>query len=85
MNKYQVQFDRSADRDLDKLEDEILKRIWIKIKLLADNPRPSGCKKLAIGNNLWRIRIGDFHVIYRISDKTQTVTIAEIKNRKDAY
>ena len=85
MNKYKIQFDKSADKELDKLEKDILNRIWVKIKLLADNPRPPGCKKLAISDNLWRIRIGDFRVIYRISDKIKTVTIAEIKNRRDAY
>lgn len=85
MNKYKIQFDKSAVKELDRLEKNILNRIWVKIKLLADNPRPLGCKKLAISDNLWRIRIGDFRVIYRISDRTNTVTIAEIKNRKDAY
>ena len=85
MNKYKIQFNKSADKELDKLEKDILNRIWFKIKSLADNPRPPGCKKLAISDNLWRIRIGDFRVIYRISDKSNTITITEIKNRKDAY
>jgi len=64
---------------LDKLEDEILRRLWIKIKQLTDNPRPAGCKKLAIGDNLWRIRIGGFRVIYRMANKSKIVTISQIK------
>jgi len=85
LTKYKIQFDKSAVKELERLEKGILNRIWLKINSLADNPRPHGCKKLAISDNLWRIRVGDFRVIYQISDIADLITITEIKNRKDAY
>ena len=85
MNKYKIQFDNSAYKELEKLEKNMVNRIWVKIKSLAENPRPPRCKKLNVGENLWRIRVGDYRVIYGISDTIRIVTITEVKNRKNAY
>ena len=56
-----------------------------KIKSLADNPRPSGVVKLVSFNNLWRVRVGNFCIVYSIEDKIKVVDIREVVNRKDAY
>jgi mRNA interferase RelE/StbE len=56
-----------------------------RIEKLADNPRPSGCKKLRGGANEWRIRIGDYRVVYTIEDNTKTVDVTRIAHRKEAY
>jgi mRNA interferase RelE/StbE len=56
-----------------------------RIEKLAENPRPSGCKKLKGGVNEWRIRIGDYRVIYAIEDNTKTVDVTRIAHRREAY
>jgi mRNA interferase RelE/StbE len=53
--------------------------------VLAGDPRPHGCKKLRAKHDQYRIRIGDYRVIYEIDDKTVTVLIVRISHRKDAY
>ena len=55
-----------------------------KIEALSDNPRPSGCKKLQDIEG-WRIRVGDYRVIYDIHDKRVEVTVIKIGHRKDIY
>jgi len=52
---------------------------------LAQNPRPSGCKKLTGHKALWRIRIGSYRVIYYIGDAIRLVRIEKVSDRKDAY
>jgi len=83
LTKYKIQFDKSAVKELERLEKGILNRIWLKINSLADNPRPHGCKKLAISDNLWRIRVGDFRVIYQISDIADLTCIIHELTRID--
>ena len=53
--------------------------------LLADSPRPSGCKKLKGGVKEWRIRIGDYRVIYTIEDARKAVDVTRIAHRKEVY
>jgi mRNA interferase RelE/StbE len=60
-------------------------RIAGRIEKLAANPRPGGCKKLKGGVNEWRIRIGDYRVIYTIEDTTKTVDVTRIAHRKEVY
>ncbi|MCL5991581.1 MAG: type II toxin-antitoxin system RelE/ParE family toxin [Bacteroidetes bacterium] len=52
---------------------------------LKSEPRPAGCKKLIGFHNLWRIRIGDYRIIYSIDDSDKIIDISTIKHRKDAY
>ena len=52
---------------------------------LAENPRPTGCKKLKGHDDLWRIRIGSYRVIYFIGDAIRLVRIEKVSDRKDAY
>jgi len=82
---YKVVFIRSARRELEKLPSQISNRILQKIELLEKEPRPKGCKKLQSPENLWRIRIGDYRVIYSINDKKQQIKIWIIRHRSDAY
>ena len=55
-----------------------------KIESLRENPRPAGCKKLADRRG-WRIRFGDYRILYRIDDASRTVTITNVGNRRDIY
>jgi mRNA interferase RelE/StbE len=72
---YEVLIERTAERDLKSLSLSLYQRIVPRLKGLADNPRPSGCHKLAGSKNDWRIRIGDYRVIYEIDDRKKLVRI----------
>jgi len=54
------------------------------IRDLANTPRPAGCKKLS-GRSGWRIRVGNYRVIYEIDDNTQTITVMHVGHRRDVY
>jgi len=70
---------------LESLPGKIQDRIFEAIDALVDNPRPRGCRKLRGRDSQYRIRVGDYRVIYEIDDKTVTVLILRIRHRKDAY
>jgi mRNA interferase RelE/StbE len=83
---YRIIFKKSAKKELDKLPSSIVKKIAPVIDELAINPRPKGSKKLeAQKNELWRIRVGDYRVVYLISDTIQVVEIQKLGHRKDIY
>jgi mRNA interferase RelE/StbE len=83
---YSIVFIRSAEKELEKLPNAVFKKISPEIDKLATNPRPHGVKKLK-GNreHLWRIRVGDYRVIYSIEDVVKIVEIRKIGNRRDVY
>lgn len=85
MPKYVVQVVRSARKELERLPDPVLQRVFARIEALADIPRPPGCKKLRGARDLWRIRIGDYRVVYQLDDSRQLVEIRAIGDRKDVY
>jgi len=60
-------------------------RIMPRIEQLASNPRPMGCKKLQGGSREWRIRIGDYRVVYTIDDARSLVEVTRIRHRSDVY
>lgn len=60
--KYRVRFVRSARKELERLPDQVLQRVWPRIEALTDEPRPQGCRKLRGARDLWRIRVGDYRV-----------------------
>ena len=81
---YSLHIIRCAQKELAQLHPESYVRVRDSIRDLADNPRPKGCQKLT-GREGWRIRVGDFRVIYDIDDKQQTVTILHVGHRRDVY
>jgi len=85
MPDYQIVFSRTARKELEILDNELVRRILRKIESLATNPRPPGCEKLKGQENLWRVRVGDYRIIYTISDNDRIIDIALIRHRKDAY
>ncbi|MEG4343598.1 type II toxin-antitoxin system RelE/ParE family toxin [Microcoleus sp. A003_D6] len=85
MSDYLVVFARSAQKELDSLQVEISSRISPRINALADSPRPPGCVKLKAKQNQWRIRVGDYRVIYSINDTIFTVKILEVNHRREIY
>lgn len=85
MPKYSVDIKQSAQKELDALDDPLFARIDRKILALSDNPRPSGCKKLRGYKDLWRIRVGDWRVVYIVNDDAKIVAVTRIAHRRDVY
>ena len=82
---YRVQFKPSAGRQLDELDGGVRSRVDRKIDELAENPRPVGAKKLKGSSELWRIRAGDYRVVYSIHDDVLVVLVVKIGHRRDIY
>ncbi len=85
MAEYSITLARSARRELEALDSNIILRILSKIEALAVHPRPHGSKKLSGEKHLWRIRIGDYRVIYSVLDKEQRIDITAVRHRREAY
>jgi mRNA interferase RelE/StbE len=85
VDKYSLEVKRSAARELDALDAEVFHRVDTKILTLADDPRPPGCKKLKGFKDLWRVRAGDWRVIYMVDDAAHLVTVTRIAHRREVY
>jgi len=85
MDSYEIVFARTARKELESIGKKFSDRILKKIELLQYDPRPLGCEKIKGDDNLWRIRIGNYRVIYAIYDKEKLVDVSVIRHRKDAY
>ena len=82
--KYTILIERYAQKQIMKLDKKIIPFIKSAIADLADNPRPYGYKKLK-GEDAYRIRVGDYRVIYEINDDKIIVTVVMVGHRKDIY
>ena len=82
---YAITFARSALKELEALDAKVTRRVFPKIELLSETPRPVGCVKLEGAANLWRIRVGDYRVIYAIDDTQQAVDVTGVRHRSKAY
>ena len=85
MPDYTITFARSARKELEELDEKLVNRIFQKIEALATNPRPSGCQKLVGNKHLWRIRVGDYRIVYAVYDDKNLVDIVAVRHRKDVY
>ena len=85
MPEYTVTFARSARKELERLSADVVGRIFPRVEALAQNPRPPGCRKLQGSENLWRIRIGDYRVVYQIFDDEMVVDVIAVRHRSQAY
>jgi mRNA interferase RelE/StbE len=82
---HRVQIKESALKALKRLPAPVRARAWEAISDLADDPRPQGCRKLAGEDDLWRIRIGDYRVVYQVLDAVLTVLVVRIAHRREVY
>ena len=82
---YSVLIAPAAERQLKALAQPVQKRIVKRLKSLGQNPRPPGVKKLAGEEELYRIREGDYRIVYTIQDKELIVLVVKIGNRKEVY
>lgn len=85
MGDYSLTFARSARKELERVDATAARRILAKVEGLALCPRPAGCRKIRGGFNLWRIRVGDYRVVYTVDDAERTVDIVAARPRKNAY
>lgn len=81
---YQVLILRRAQKELGDLLKDVFERVSTSVGRLAEEPRPPGCQKLS-GREGWRIRVGDYRVIYEIDDKARTVVVLHVGHRRDVY
>jgi len=82
---YQLILLPRAEKELKKLPKKEFLKIDEIILQLADNPRPNGCKKLQGIADTYRVRVGDYRILYRIEDDRLIIEVIRIANRKDAY
>jgi mRNA interferase RelE/StbE len=81
---YSVFVTRSAAKELEEVPTKDRQRIVRRIEGLADDPRPAGCEKLS-GDDKYRIRQGDYRILYEIEDTRLVVTVVRIGNRREVY
>ncbi len=82
---YQLKIKRAAENDLRRLPRTIFQRINSRILALRDNPYPAGVKKLKGGLIGWRIRVGNYRVVYQIDENAYMVTVVRVRHRRDVY
>jgi mRNA interferase RelE/StbE len=82
---YALQFKPAAFRQLTKLSSDVQKRVAMKIERLRDDPFPAGCKKMAALPDTWRIRTGDYRVVYQVHRGVLLVLVLTVGHRKDVY
>jgi mRNA interferase RelE/StbE len=82
---FSVQISSAAQKEILKLEARVQRRVKAKIEALASNPRPMGAIKLQSSTPLYRIRDGDYRVVYQINDASLIVLVVKVADRKDVY
>ena len=84
MASYRIEIKRSAAKELERLPENDRGRIVERIRSLAETPRPAGAKKLS-GDEKYRIRQGDYRILYQIHDDVVTVVVVKVGHRRDVY
>jgi mRNA interferase RelE/StbE len=82
---HEVYLEHAAEKDLKKLPGETFQRIITHIKSLAATPRPPGSRKITGTKNDWRIRVGDYRIIYEVDDNRRVVKVMRVRDRREAY
>ena len=81
---YRIDLSRRAEKDLDRLPPRGAARVIAALRGLAAEPRPRGASKLAAVEG-YRMRVGEYRIIYDVDDTTQVVTVYRIRHRREAY
>jgi len=85
MDSYQVEFSKKASKELRKIDSRYVPRIYEVAESLSSEPRPVGCKKLSGSEHTYRIRVGDYRIIYDIEDDKLVILVIRIRHRQSAY
>ena len=84
MGRYRVEIKKSAVKEIEHLPRKDMKAVLYKIEALSENPRPRDCKKLS-SQGKYRIRCGNYRILYSIEDDILTIYVVKVGNRKDVY
>jgi mRNA interferase RelE/StbE len=84
MGEYKINIKRSAEKELESLPDKIHNKVVSRLLLLKNNPRPQGVKKLRSETG-YRIRVGDYRVLYDIDDENNVLEIYSVAHRREVY
>jgi mRNA interferase RelE/StbE len=82
---YRVFLERAAEKQLNQLPAKLHERVVAAMLELTNNPRPAGCRKLAGSDNDWRIRVGDYRVVYEIDDAANEIRVNRVRHRREVY
>ncbi len=82
---HEVLLEHGAEKDLNRLAPDVFRRVVDAIRGLKNSTRPSGSKKLAGSPGGWRIRVGDYRIIYEIDDRAKCVRILRVRHRREVY
>ena len=85
MPAYSLQFKSSVEKDLRRLEAAVLRRVWAQVKRLATEPFPRQAMKLSGAERLYRLRVGDYRIIYEVEVEKKTVVLHYVRHRRSAY
>jgi mRNA interferase RelE/StbE len=85
MALYAVSFRRSAEKDLRRLDAAMQRRVLRATSRLAGEPRPAGCRRLHGSENGFRIRVGDYRIVYTVDDEVLVVAIERVRHRREVY
>ena len=85
MSRYVIEWAAAARKQVEALETTQARRVARAVGALASDPRPSGCTKLAGGTNAWRIRVGDWRVVYVVEDARLLVLVVRVAHRREVY
>lgn len=82
---YSVEFSKAAERQFRKLDPLLQKRLAKSVDGLAKDPRPNGVKKLSGESGIYRVRVGDYRIVYAIRDSALLVLIVRVGHRREIY
>ncbi len=85
MADYNIAFTNAAKRELHSLAGDLRQRVGLAVDQLRETPRPHGVQKLRMGHNLYRLRVGEYRVVYEIDDTKRAVTVTRVRHRRDVY
>ncbi len=85
MGSFSIHWKASACRELRRLDRSVIPRIHETVRLLAENPYPQGCRKLQGCEDAYRVRVGDYRVIYEVVEQRLIIEIVRVRHRKDVY
>jgi mRNA interferase RelE/StbE len=85
VSNYSVEVKPPARKELEALPNNMLARVIQKIESLGEAPRPAGCKKLKGYKDQWRVRVGDWRMVYIIDDAAKLISVTRIAHRREVY
>jgi len=85
MASYEIRWKTSAAREIRKLSTDVVRRILAVVQRLADDPFSSGARKIVTTECTYRVRAGDYRIVYRVLDDVLVIEIIRVGHRRDVY